>query len=115
MSTLTAGIDIVAEALAPIVFDGEPLRVWKRLEDVQPVGVLVALETIRHDVGDHVIALYLVGRQGDEYRALGSLSDLLDQVTQRISPTEDTTLIGLSPTATLRDLPALRFTTTVIP
>lgn len=115
MSDLTAGIEAVKDALTDVVFKGNKLRLWTRLEDVKPPGILIALESLNHATGEHVIGLYLVGQQGDEYRALASLGPLLDQVTARVSPTEDTTLVSLSPTKTLRDLPALRFTTTVIP
>ncbi|KAA1380519.1 hypothetical protein [Aeromicrobium fastidiosum] len=116
MTSLVAAVDFMIADLKELEYDGQPLRVTPRLEDVQPPCVWVALESIDHlsAVGEMTLRLFLIAPAMDEYRALKVLGPLLDQVLTVVSPTEATTVVGISPTNQLRDLAALRVTTTVV-
>lgn len=117
MTDLVAAVDQVVEQLSTLQYDEDnKLRVVTRLEHIAPPCVWVALESIDHmsSAGEVLLRLFLVSPAVDEYQALKILGPLLEKVLTVISPTEATTVVGLSPTATLRDLAALRVTTSLV-
>ena len=115
--SLTAAVDQVAADLDDIVLeDGHPLRVVKVLAEVQPPCAWVALsqvDPIAFGTDEATVHVFLVGNDGDEYRALETLGPILDAVRERVSPTAPIEVVGVSPTNQRRTLPALRITTTV--
>lgn len=118
MSALTAPVDEVAAALAGIgLEDGATLRVVKELAKVQPPCAWVALSQYDPNAfgaAESTVHVFLVGNDGDEYRALETLSPILEAVLKRLSPTAPIEVVGVSPTNQRRTLPALRLTTTTV-
>ena len=116
--SLTEAVDQVAALLDDIVLeDGHPLRVVKLLAEVQPPCAWVALsqyDPSAFGAAESTVHVFLVGNDGDEYRALETLSPILASVLKRLSPTAPIEVVGVSPTNQRRTLPALRLTTTTV-